>query len=314
MSQNIYIVGFNGQEGIGKDTFVDAMLDGDDRLSEDTVLLKTSLAWPLRACASALYHFDPNDGEYDYRVFKEEGGRELLVDIAENVVKKREGKDFFAAHLLRRVADLVEEIWDDGEEGDILAFVPDFGFPEEVEYFKGCRDSVNFILLGLKRTDLCVDGWENDSRSHLETHGTIEIRPEGIEDSVTDAYNQIFNMFPELQAQEDRSDGMGEGDDMTDENEIDETMADFMSEYLSPISKMDMLNFCFNLSEHLLHEESSIDDRMTTTGRLAQFGYLGVSSALSEQLESLSLRSSDEWTEEEEEGTPSHSPASSQIN
>ena len=157
----MYIVGFSGPPHCGKDSIARTMSSQFDSMELiDSYIM--SLARPMRYNGMSLLGFDPQDDE-KYAEVKDQKHelfgdtlRNHMIAESETFIKPRYGKDFWG----RKLKVDAGIIWNE----NVVIFVPDFGFKEEVEFFEreiGCE---NVLTVQIER-DGC--DFSKDSRDYV---------------------------------------------------------------------------------------------------------------------------------------------------
>lgn len=193
----MYIVGFNGPPGAGKDTIAEmvhqhmlAMGVNPDRIRED------SLSLPLRFMAYGMVGFQYGGvGAPDYATFKNlyfdefrKNGRQLMIDCSESFLKPVYGKEIMVKMLLRRHPMF---------EGVVL--VKDMGFQCEFKPFAAWESSRNVYIVRVERPGC---DFSEDSRewvNHHDSDCSINVRNTGtLEDLRVEAgrvYGRLVNQM-----------------------------------------------------------------------------------------------------------------------
>lgn len=123
----MYIVAFNGPPRSGKDTLSHMLAEHLDKVC-DTPVMEVSLSAPLRRVAYAMTSWGGAlDGD-DYEKFKVQhfaefgkDGRQIMIDVSEQFLKPRYGKDIMSRMLLHSLL---------GFDGIVL--IRDSGFQHEI--------------------------------------------------------------------------------------------------------------------------------------------------------------------------------------
>lgn len=182
----MYIVGFNGPPGSGKDSIAEAT----SNLLQETYEIDTyavSLAGPMREIGMNLLGLDSEDAE-SYAMAKEtewdlftretckagnypkpptiskDNLRQFIIALAEEFIRPRYGRNFWARKL--KLDHMF--IWN----SPAIILVRDIGFQEEVDYFQEQVGEKNFILARLER-DGC--DFSIDSRGYCEAEQFVHI-------------------------------------------------------------------------------------------------------------------------------------------
>lgn len=143
----MYIIGFNGPPGSGKDTL--AKMVGDIIESNSDVAIKyESLSYPLRSIAYAMTGWTGELDGPDYDAFKNEvfiafgnrTGRQLMIDVSEKFLKTEYGITIMALMLIERNLNF---------SGVLL--VRDSGFQIEVDPLVDWVGAANLAIVQCKR-------------------------------------------------------------------------------------------------------------------------------------------------------------------
>lgn len=89
---------------------------------------------------------------------KYESPRELLIKVAESILKPTFGRDCIAAKMVERLKEKVKDL------DHYTVVVPDLGFPEELALIQENFPDANIILVHIKRPGC---SYVNDSRNYV---------------------------------------------------------------------------------------------------------------------------------------------------
>lgn len=163
----MYIVGFSGPPGSGKDSIA---IQIQSLLTEQIESQILSLAAPMRQMGMNFLGFNPDD-DRAYAKAKEEkqamfGGntlREFMIEISENYIKPRYGLDFWARRLMVDCNEL---------DDHSLLLIPDFGFMSEIMYLQSQVGCDNVLTVQLARQG---HTFKNDSRRYVGGDNTVMV-------------------------------------------------------------------------------------------------------------------------------------------
>lgn len=167
----MYIVGFSGPPYSGKDSIATAVEEILERTYEfDGYVI--SLAYPMRELGMQLLGLNPGDNRAyadakitGHKLFERNFGdgvcqwdtlRQFMISFAEEWVRPRYGRDFWA----RKLKQDAGIIWND----NCVILIPDVGFPAEVEYFESEVGAPNVLIVRLERDDC---NFKIDSRDYV---------------------------------------------------------------------------------------------------------------------------------------------------
>jgi hypothetical protein len=157
-SNKLRVVAFNGPPRTGKDTLAN-LLKLHLMSNYETAGIRVQLSLPMREAAFAMAGL----GEYDeetYEKLKDEvlpitGAtlRQLMIDLSEEHVKPKYGKQFWVKSAMARIPEGVE-----------VAIVSDLGFWEELDFLQKTYGARNVVVVNTHREG---KGWGSDSRKPL---------------------------------------------------------------------------------------------------------------------------------------------------
>lgn len=157
----MYIVGFNGPPGCGKDSIADAVRTMLDHES-DLPTWKDSIIRPMREAVMSLAGYDSRDvalynkiKDMPQEVFNGDTIRHVMIQISQNYMRKRYGGDCYVRSMIRFRQITVENPG--------ILFVPDIGFKEEIVALEQAVGPVHVLLFQVHRPE---HGWRNDSRRY----------------------------------------------------------------------------------------------------------------------------------------------------
>lgn len=163
------IILLNGPPSSGKDTV--ALWLGKYYYDNGFNVITEKFAKPLKGMAAGLFGWEVSSPEYDYYFETREGKaeiipgtdityRQLLIDISEDFIKPRFGKEAFGKLMVQRIIDKISK-------GSNLEYVviSDCGFIEEVRPLLDYFDPFNIHVIHLYRDGATFIG---DSRSYLD--------------------------------------------------------------------------------------------------------------------------------------------------
>lgn len=170
---NKQVVVFNAPPNTGKDFICDYLMN-------NFFCNKVEFKGKLRELVKTIYSLSNEQVEWlglrENKELAQEilGGlsyREAMIDVSENVIKPRYGKDYFAKSLLSELVDFTINVISDG------------GFVEEVEYLADNGCDVYVVRIHCNKCD-----FNNDSRTYL---------PESAKWKVVDIVNNKDDQFIE---------------------------------------------------------------------------------------------------------------------
>lgn len=160
--KNIFL--FNGPPGCGKDTACDEIM----RLDSETIYayykqwLYEESAKTLNFTFEAWSKICQDTVLKDTPMFLQADGvispRQMLIYIAEEILKPKYGRDCIAIKMVERLQEQVKGL------DHYTVVVPDLGFPEEITTLQKYFPNANIILVHIHRPHCTYKG---DSRSYI---------------------------------------------------------------------------------------------------------------------------------------------------
>lgn len=181
----MYVVGFNGPPGCGKDTLAWMLADYMDTKGVSVPVYTFPLSHPLRELAFKMVGREYSAATYEdfknefFTQFGGVNGRQLMIDVSEKFLKQVYGQTIMARIWASRLPIT----------GPCVVLVPDCGFQVEVDVITAMFGAENFYLARVNRPGCDFSG---DSRGPVHHTFDTDINNSGTLDELKVEAGRIY--------------------------------------------------------------------------------------------------------------------------
>ena len=201
-ANNPLIIMFNAPPQSGKDTCADAIMEvfkgvhkvnfKDSLYKRSAAILGYDLSFWTSICQNNILKDKPmKDIKIGTQLIRNATPRDMLIAVAENVIKPEFGNNIFAVDALNSIRQhMLNNI------GDNIFVMPDCGFDYEADVIKGAFPNAKVVVVRIEREGHTFD---NDSRNWVPCDHVLV--NEGLIELKKDVISLVANLLIELNVQ-----------------------------------------------------------------------------------------------------------------